>query len=719
MLRATRFLLYLLLLLPYWCLGNEGFWLPLHLERLRGVDLQLQGLQLTSEEIYSINHSSLKDAIVSFNGYCSGEVVSKAGLFLTNYHCALGEIQQASKELNLIKNGYWANDRDQEIPELNSQVSFLVRMEDVTQEILRQVENLSDEQERLEKIRVISQEIVANTVSGTHYTGEVKSFFYGNEFYLFIYEVFEDVRLVGVPPESIGQFGINRDNWEWPSHTADFALFRIYADENGKPAAYSDSNLPLVTHSLTISLDGIQEGDNTLVMGYPGNTARTVTSHGVQYSLDHVNSNKQEIIKVKKDVYQNLVDNDTWDGTEPVELKELNNYEKFYRGQRIITDRLDVVDIKENHHSQLKASLKPQDLTTLEKIEQHILETYLQMAPLQEYNLYFVEGVFSSELLLFAYHFSTLYQPLVDKYPKQAYQEKIEKLMLQTHQHFENYHPYKDLSMTAAMLALFYEKIPADQQPKTLKKLGDRYQGNYLRWCEKLFKKTFFNDSIQVKQFLAEPDKKKLVKDPAYRFVRDLLKDYYGKVAPDLKKSRASLNKYYRARHKILCDLDPGLVSYPEANGTLRISLGQAKKFTKLDGSEQSLRTSLSDLIAKCESGIKDYRAPDKLRQLYQTKQFGRYADQGNIPIAFLTDNDITAGSSGSPVLNSNGELVGIVSDSNWESLAGDFQYVPKLQRSINIDIRYVLFIVDQFAGARNLIDEMIIRTPSNNLNSK
>ena len=717
--RAARFLLYLLLLLPSWCLGNEGFWLPVHLERLRGVDLQLQGLQLTNEEIYSINHSSLKDAIISFNGYCSGEVVSKAGLFLTNYHCAQQEVHKASKDQNLIENGFWAIDRDQEIAELNSQVTFLVRMEDVTQEILGQVENLSNEQERLEKIDLISEEIVANTVGDTHYTGEVKSFFFGNEFYLFIYEVFEDVRLVGVPPESIGQFGNNRDNWEWPSHTADFALFRIYADENGKPAAYSSRNVPLVTHALTISLDGILEGDNTLVMGYPGKTARSITNHGIQYSLDHVNSNKQEIIKVKKDVYQNLADSDTREGTDPIELKELSNYEKFYRGQSEVTDQLKVVNIKEKQLSRLKASLKPQDLMTLEKIEQHIQETNLEMAPLQEYNIYFVEWVFISELLIFAYNFSSLYQPLVDKYPKQAYQEKIDKLIKQTTRHFENYDPARDLRMTAAMLALFYENISTDQQPKTIKKLGDRYHGDYQRWCEKLFKKTFFNDPAKVNQFLARPNKRKLIKDPAYRFMRELLKDYYGQVAPNLKQSRASLNKYYRSRHNILCELDPGLVDYPEANGTLRISLGQAKKFTKFDGAEPNLRTSLSGLIAKCESGIKDYQAPDKLCQLYQKKQFGRYADQGDIPIAFLTDNDITSGSSGSPVLNSSGELVGIVSDSNWESLAGDFQYMPELQRSINIDIRYVLFIVDHFAGAKNLIDEMIIRSPSDNHNSR
>ena len=721
--RAIQLFLYLLLLIPSFCLGNEGFWLPLHLERLRGVDLQIEGLHLTNEEIYSINQSSLKDAVVSFNGYCSGEVISKTGLVLTNFHCALTEIQQAStKEHNLFEQGFWALDSHREIPGRNSQVTFLVRMEDVTEEVLSKARSADSEKERLDIVNTVTKEIVAGAVGDTHYNGEVKSFFYGNEYYLFIYETFEDIRLVGTPPESIGQFGGDKDNWEWPNHTADFALFRIYADTDGKPAPYSISNKPLATtHHLPISIGGVQEGAATLVMGYPAKSMRSSTSQSVRYSIDHSSRYKQDIFTVKNKVYQNLLQNQVLDHKYPLEFMGLKNYEKFYRGQEEVLKDLKVIKSKETHEELLRShsNLQPDQLALLEKIEKNIDGLYQKMAPLHQYNLYLVEGVFSSGLLLFTYHFSSLYQPLVDKYPKQAYEEKIEKLEQQTKRHFNKYQVSSDQKMTAAMLALFYNRIPPEQQPETIRKLGDRYQGDFDKWCSKLFRKSIFSDSVKVCQFLNNPDLKTLSKDPAYKFMRDLVQDYYGKVAYQLKDTRFALNKIYRTRHRILRNLESETIPYPEANGTLRVSFGKIKSFTKFNGSEQNSQTTLSELIEKCQLETSDYQVPEQLISLYKSGQYGRYAEKGDIPIAFLTDNDISSGSSGSPVLNGRGELIGIVSDSNWEALAGDFKYSPEFQRSINIDIRYVLFIIDKFAGAKSLVDEMTITSKFENTGSR
>jgi hypothetical protein len=483
-LAAFRVLLLLLLITPYLSKGNEGFWLPIHLERLRGIDLQKQGLHLTYEEIYSINNSSLKDAIVSFNGSCSGAIISKSGLMLTNHHCGYEEVQQASTlKDNLIEEGFWALSREQEIPSKDSYVSFLVRMEDVTKQVLEKVGDQPNEKDRGDKIQEIIRKIEEGATDGNHYDAEVKSFFYGNEYYLFIYETYKDIRLVGTPPDNIGKFGGETDNWEWPSHTGDFALFRIYTDGNGKPATYATTNKPLMSsYQLPISLAGIEENAATMVMGYPAKTNRYSTSFGVKYSLEHIIPNKLKLFQVRKQLLSQHLKQDTFAGLRyGSTLMELNNLEKYLQGQRGVIGTLQVIAKKEKYEEKFREwyQSSPEKLAKYGELDTSIQHLYQQMASLQKYNIFLVDGIFSSELLLFTYHFSGLYQPLAEKYPTQAFEEKITKLKALSATHFKNYRYKADQDITAAMMELFYVNIPQEKHPVPLRKLGARYQQNF------------------------------------------------------------------------------------------------------------------------------------------------------------------------------------------------------------------------------------------------
>ena len=707
---AIRVLLLLFLFIPYLSKGNEGFWLPIHLERLRGVDLQKEGLHLTPEEIYSINSSSLKDAVVSFNGNCTGAIISKKGLLITNHHCGYSEVQQASTlKQNLLEEGFWASSLEDEVPTRDSYVSFLVRMEDVTEEVLRNIQDQLDAKEREEKIQEITDRIAEKAIQGSHYNAEVKSFFYGNEYYLFIYETFSDIRLVGTPPDNIGRFGGETDNWEWPSHTGDFALFRIYAGPNGEPATYASDNKPLASgYQLPISLRGVQDREVTMVMGYPAKTKRYTTSKGLKHALEYINPSKLQLLETRKELLLKHMKRDStvrlgYAST----LVELSNLEKYYRGQAVVTDNLLVIDKKLRQEEQFKwwyqkISGGKKYLEADTKIE----ALYRELVPLHVYNIFLVDGIFSSELLLFTYHFSGLYQPLAEKYPKNAFESKIKELQTLTKSHFKNYSVELDQELTGDMMELFLLNIPAEEQPPAIRKLRDRHK-DLVGWSESLFKRSLFTDQEKVAKFLDNPKFKVLTNDPAFKLMRQLVEHYYGQVAYKLKEDALKLNNAYRIRQQGLIEMNPEANLYPEANGTLRISLGRVTPYFKKDEGWQPYQTTLAGLITKTKSQNPDYQVSEKLTALYLEGNFGRYGNNGDVPIAFITDNDISGGNSGSPVLNAWGELIGVVSDSNRDALAGDFYYDASTQRSVNIDIRYVLFIVDKFARATNLIHEL------------
>ena len=392
-------------------------------------------------------------------------------------------------------------------------------------------------------------------------------------------------------------------------------------------------------------------------------------------------------------------------------LVELNNSEKYYHGQSELIKSFEVAQKKEKSEEKFRAWYqsnmeRAEEFGSVEKV---IKKGYQDLGEYYLYNLYLVDGIFSSELMLFAYHFSGLYEPLAKKYPKVAFQEKLTELKKLSDLHFKKYHPQVDQEITAAMIGLFYDAIPLDQQPEVIRKPGNKFNGNFQKWSTKLFKRSIFTDPDKVGCFLANPRLKDLTKDPAYKFMRALVEHYYGNIASPLKETSATLNKAYRVRHQGLSEMRQEESLYPDANGTLRVSFGKVKAYRKPDGTVQPFRTTLTGLLKKAQSQNPDYTAPDKLIKLCETESVDGNSEDGVIPIAFITDNDISGGSSGSPVLNSRGELIGIVADGNAESLAGDFHYDDRYQRSINIDIRYVLFIIDQYAGAGSLIDEMTL----------
>ena len=509
------------------------------------------------------------------------------------------------------------------------------------------------------------------------------------------------------------RFGGDVDNWEWPSHSGDFALFRIYTGSDGKPATYASTNIPLASnYQLTISVAGIENGKSVLVLGYPSKTRRYTTSAGIKYSMDHTIPYNQSILKSRKKILEEGINR--FPGIRHnyrSQLVELSNLEKFYQGQSNMIQALKVAEVKSKQEELLDNWCQKQtDSEAKGPTPAKSLEAlFQQMAPLQRYNLFLVDGVFSSDLLLYTYHFSGLYQPLAEKYPREAYESKVEDLKELTATHFDSYHLGIDQLLTAEMMGLFYRSIPLDQQPPVLRKLGRKYQGDFTKWSTSLFKKSIFTDPVKVRKFLDDPKLKTLTKDPAYKYMRQLVEHYFGNVASPMKELHLKLEAKHRSLLEGLMEMYPDSSFYPEANGTLRASVGKVKGYLDLEGNQQPFYTTLSGLVAKTKSGQPHYQTSDRLVALYESRDFAPYGENGDLPTGFITDNDITGGSSGSPVLNEKGQLIGLVSDSNKESLAGDYLYHHNYQRSINIDIRYVLFIIDQFAEADHLIDELIL----------
>jgi hypothetical protein len=698
--------------------ADEGMWLPIFIERLNYADMEKMGLHLTAEEIYSVNHSSLKDAIVQFGRGCTAELISDQGLLITNHHCGYGLIQaHSSLEHDYLNNGFWAQSPEEELPNERLSVTFLIRIEDVTQRVLATLSPSMTEDERAVRVDSISGIIVKEAIGETHYDASVRSFFEGNEFYLFVFETYRDVRLVGAPPSSIGKFGADTDNWMWPRHTGDFSMFRIYADKDGKPAPYSRDNVPLKPRKfLSVSVAGIQKGDFAMIMGFPGNTERYMTSYGIKLALDIHNQTVVDIRGKKLEIMMEDMQSD-----DAVRIKysskyaRISNYWKYFIGQSKGLKRLKVYEKKAVQEGEFRdwVNQNPERKAKYDKALENIEQAYKKLSEFDLVSVYQSEAVRQgAEILGFAGEFSDLKKELMEK---ELNQEKVNKMIAQLKQrassYFKDYNMPTDIKLLSAMLEMFHTNVPINQQPDYLKLIGSKYKGDFEKFADRVFETSIFASSERVEAFLKNPSAKALDKDPAYKTMRELNNYFVDQIKPQVDAAYELLDRGNRDYIAGLREMQPDRKFYPDANGTMRMTYGQVLDYFPADAVHYAYFTTLKGVMEKEDPDNWEFVVPEKLKQLYEKKDFGKYGENEIMKTCFLTNHDITGGNSGSPVLNSNGELIGLAFDGNWEAMSGDIAYEPELQRTINVDIRYVLFIIDKYAGASRLVDEMKIVT--------
>ena len=695
--------------------ADEGMWLPLFIERLNYVDMQEMGLQLTPEEIYSINHSSLKDAIIIFGGGCTGEIVSDKGLIFTNHHCGYGNIQaHSSIDHDYLTEGFWARNLSEELPNDNLKATFLIRIEDVTDRVLESITDQMSEAEREEAINTLTKSIESEAVGNTHYEAQVKSFFHGNEFYLFVYEVFTDVRLVGAPPSSIGKFGADTDNWMWPRHTGDFSIFRVYASADNKPAAYSEDNVPFTPrHYLPVSLKGVKKDDFAMILGYPGGTERFLTSYGVRYAIDVNNPSIVTIRRKKLDIMR-----EDMDASNEVRIKYASkyartaNYWKYFIGQTKGLKRLNVYGEKLALENQFRDWLE-ENPEMNEKYGEALPALEKAYALSNDFNLwstYFFEAFYRGpEIYSFSRRFGGLLKMLENKETEpEKIQQTIDMLRAYAKDYFKDYNLETDKKLTAAMLEMLWNKFTPDKLPAELAAIHKKYKGDFSAYAEFLFSKSQFTAMDRVNALLDHPKAKTIQKDPAYVLTKEYL-DKYAAMNETFGNTGEMMSRGYRLFVAGLREMQPDKKFYPDANFTMRLTYGTVQDYQGADAVHYHYLTTLDGVMEKEDPNNWEFVVHPKLKSLWEKKDYGQYGENGKLYTCFLTTNDITGGNSGSPVINGNGELIGLAFDGNWEAMSGDIAFEPELQRTICVDVRYVLFIIDKFAGATNLIDELTI----------
>ncbi len=714
--------------IPFGIKADEGMWLPMFIGRLNYADMQKEGLKLTADEIYSVNHSSLKDAIVMLSGgSCTAEIISKEGLTLTNHHCAFGAIQgNSTPEHDYLTDGFWAMSKDQELEAEGMTASFLERMEDVSDIINSQLNDDMSDQDRHKIISQLADSIENAATEGTGFNADVKSFYEGNEFYLFVYTTYTDVRLVGAPPSSVGKYGGDTDNWMWPRHTGDFSILRIYTGQDGKPAKYADTNIPLVPkHSLPISLEGVKENDYAMIMGYPGSTDRYLTSWGVKQAVDLDQPARVKIRGKKLDIYKKHMNLSTATRIKYAsKYARVSNYWKYFIGQ--------TAQLKKNHVFEKKQAIENNFTKWVNSTDANkakygealglIEKGYKAQHPYVLASTYFGEAVVGSEILLYSYRANGLHKALsVGEPDPKKVDALIQGLKGRTTGHFKDYDVATDMEVTAAMLEMYYNDLAKDQQPQYFLDLVDKNKGDFTKLTATLFEKSIFASQEKMNEFFVSSKQLKILeKDPARKLMGALLAKYRSILGGEYATSYADLDKGNRLFVDGVRKMNPDTKYAPNANSTMRLTYGQVLPYAPYDAVSYTYATTLKGVMEKMDNSNPEFVVPQKLVDLYTDKNYGQYANaDGTMPVCFLTNNDITGGNSGSPTINAKGHLIGAAFDGNWEAMSGDIYFEPNIQRTIVVDIRYVLFIIDKYAGATNLINEMDLVHPSRALQNE
>lgn len=719
--RVVIFALLAAMLTPS-AVADEGMWIPVLIGKYNIQLMQENGFKLTAEDIYSINKASMKDAVVLFGGGCTGEFISDKGLILTNHHCGFGLIQNHSTlEHDYLTDGFWAASNAEELSNPGLTVTILKYMEDVTDRVLAGV---TDDMAKEKKDAIINANITAiNTeaVKGTHYLSAVRPFFLGNQYFLIVNEVFRDVRLVGAPPSAIGKFGGDTDNWVWPRHTGDFSLFRVYADSGNKPAAYSADNVPYKpAYHFPVSLAGVSEGDFTMVFGYPGRTQEYAPSHHISMLKDVIYPKQVEIRGKKISIMEQEM------ATDPlVRIKYsgksfgLANGWKKWIGEIQSLDNMDGVNRKKAFEKEFMTwvAADPARRQTYGSLFEQYDEIY------DSYVKYYLVNTYTSEVFGSAgvepASLAAGFRRAVELAEKQSPDLAKELVRLQGYADgfFRNYDQDVSKKLFVAVMELYGKNVEPEWQAPAYRELASSYKGDFGAAADKLFAGSLFTDEAKVKALLARFDAKKVKKDPFYILAASAGELIETKVRPEMLSADARLAELNRLYMAAQMEQGSDKVFYPDANSTLRLSYGKVMGYDSRDAVYHKHYTTLTGVMEKDNPEIYDYDVPDRLRELYLNKDFGRYAFNGDVPVCFIANNHTTGGNSGSPVLNADGHLIGVNFDRAWEGVASDIMYNPKQSRNISLDIRYVLFIIDKLAGAGYLIDEMTLvgepqRTP-------
>ena len=681
--------------------ADEGMWLPSLISQ-RIADMQEKGFRLDAEDIYSINQASLKDAVVLFGRGCTGELISPEGLLLTNHHCGYSQIQQhSSVEHDYLKDGFWAMNRSEELPNKGLTVSFLERMDDVTAQVLNGYTPDMTEEQRVELVKKNSQALIDEVVKeGKGLRATVEALYYGNQYFLFLYREYADVRLVGAPPSSIGKFGGDTDNWMWPRHTGDFSMFRIYADKDNNPAPYSKDNVPYRPKKyFHISTKGVQEGDFTFIYGFPGRTQEYIHSEGVRYIAEIGDPHKIHLRTLRLDIM-----NKHQSESQKVRIQyssknaNVSNAWKKWQGEVKGIKKMKTVQTKQEFE---KAFDKWAEGGEFDGVITRIASIYAELEPYQFATDYYTETVRTIEVANFAMSTARLFKQ--DGFDKAKSEELTETF-------FKDWYLPIDKESFIAMMNEYEKNVPADFKPAYYKeKLASC--GSIEAWADEIFTNSIFIDPAKVAALTAE-DKYAVMKDPAVEFFNEFLKWYAADIEPVTKRLNQDLQLAYRDYMRgqmVYCRTQRvPKAFYPDANLTLRVAYGHIKGYSPADGTYYLPSSTIKGIMEKDNPEIFDYNIPQRLRDIYATKDYGRWADSsGEVPVCFIATNHTTGGNSGSPVINADGDLIGLNFDRVWEGTMSDIVFDPEICRNIALDVRYVLFTIEKIGGAGYLLDEM------------
>ncbi len=698
--------------------ADEGMWLPLLLGQQVYNDMVKKGLKLTKDQLYNINKASLKDAIIIFGGGCTGEIVSAEGLIFTNHHCGYDAIANASTvEQNYLQNGFYAKNKGEEIPTTLS-VQFLLRIDDVTKEVLDSLQGLSGT-ERLQKQAAVLAAINKRlSDANQNIETRVSSLFKGNQFLAFVYQRYTDVRLVGTPPESVGKFGGDTDNWEWPRHTGDFSVFRVYADANGKPAKYAAANVPMKPKwYLPVSLKPLKDGDFAMIWGYPGGTNRYESSYGIALATD---INNPTLVKLRDARLKYMFEEMKKDPAVKLQLSSsyagIANYWKFFDGETKQLLKYDVFGQKKKAEEKFNAwaANKPE----YKNLFADWGKAYDAWKPYTKLRQYMNEGVAGSPLLSFAASLLQVEAAMVKTGSNQADVRKaLDAADKQRMSFLEGENKVSDQNIVAAVTKMFYDDVNKDQHPVgfygTLKNtygpLDD--DATYKKYAADMFSKTMIFDDAKWKAFVANPDALTLQGDPAFAHASTFFTSYNSKYATYFQQFNAKNAEFGRLYLKGIMEMDPAKAKmmYPDATFTMRVSYGAVKSYRPRDAVFYDYVTTSKGLLEKYKAGDYEFDLPAKQIELLKKKDFGQYMDptRKDLVIGFITTNDITGGNSGSPVINGKGELIGLAFDGNYEALSHKLAFDKDLNRTICVDIRYVLWCIDKLGGGANIIKEL------------
>ncbi|MGL5681890.1 MAG: S46 family peptidase [Marinifilaceae bacterium] len=701
--------LILILLISIPSFADEGMWIPMLLKKYNIETMNQKGFKLTADDIYSINQASLKDAVVGlgrkgrpFAHFCTGELVSEQGLMLTNHHCAFDMIQtHSSLEKNYLRDGFWAMNQKEELANPEVTASILVRMEDVTPQLATILNEKMTDEERAAKLKSAIAAIEKKAVEGTNYSANVKPYFNGNQYILAVYKIYNDVRLVGAPPSAIGKFGGDTDNWMWPRHTGDFAVLRIYANKDNEPAAYNADNVPYSPEKFfKIATGNLNEGDFTMVFGYPGTTNQYATSYEVDQTVNVDYPSRIAVRTAKLDVINKAMNADDLTRIKyAAKAAGIANGWKKWQGEVQGVTRFATIANKQTMEQQFRSwsNNMPQYADLLNQYEKLYKQREAYVTPM----VYLTEaGTRGAEAVTFA-----------GEVMKQATNKNYSKehLLAQSEGFFKDFSSVVDQNILVQLLTLYKTNVSETWQPQSIRKLR---QHEVAAYAKKMYDKSIFTDAAVFKNAVGKTTnatelQQLIKKDGVYRLYNEFSTLYTEQITPSLNEISGELKKLQKDWMAGLMAMNADKNFFPDANSTLRVSYGKVQGYKPKDGVKYTHYTTLTGIMEKDIPTIYDYNVPQKLRDLYKARDFGDYTQEGEVPVCFVASNHTTGGNSGSPVLNANGELIGINFDRAWDGVMSDLDFQPEICRNIAVDIRYVLFIVDKLAGAKHLINEM------------